>query len=59
MREAKKANLLKPGLHISHKDRKHMFANMYFKLSRWLALHVVVMITIIDHSQETFAISIR
>ena len=24
---------LKPGLHISRKDRKHLFANMFFKLS--------------------------
>ena len=26
---------LKPGFHISRKDRKHMFANMYFELSRY------------------------
>ena len=26
---------LKPGLHISRKDRKHLFANMFFKLSRY------------------------
>ena len=26
---------LKPDLHISHKDRKHMFANMSFKLSKY------------------------
>ena len=25
---------LKPGLHISRKDRKHIVANMYFKLYR-------------------------
>ena len=26
---------LKPGLHISRKDRKHMTTNMYFKLYRY------------------------
>ena len=26
---------LKPGLHISRKDRKHLFANMFLKLSRY------------------------
>ena len=26
---------LKPGLHISHKDRKHMLTNTFFKLSSY------------------------
>ena len=26
---------LKPGLHISRKDRKHRFENMFFKLSSY------------------------
>ena len=30
-----KMNHLKPGLHISRKDRKHMFAIMFFELSRY------------------------
>ena len=29
------AQLVKPGLHISCKDRKHMVVNMYFKLHRY------------------------
>ena len=26
---------LKPGLHVSRKDRKHRLENMFFKLSIW------------------------
>ena len=50
--------LIKPGLNISRKDRKHLFTNMFFKLSSWLGLHIVAMITSIDISQEIFAVDI-
>ena len=43
--------LLKPGLHKSCKDRKHMVANTF-------SLHIVVMITGIHISQEIFAIDV-
>ena len=33
-------NTIKPGLHISHKHRKHMFVNMYFKLSRYGLVYI-------------------
>ena len=40
---------LKPGLHASRKDRKHMLENMIFfsftKLKNWIGLFIVVMIT--------------
>ena len=45
---------LKPGLHISRKDRKHMFDNMSFHVC--LGLDIVVMIAGIHISQEIFAI---
>ena len=49
---------LKPGLHISRKDRKHMVANMYFKLYRYDLVLILEMITICDISQETYSINI-
>ena len=50
---------VKPGLHINRKDRKHMIAKTDFKLSRlWLGLHIVVVITSIDLSQEILAIDV-
>ena len=49
---------LKPGLHMSRNDRKHMFANRFFKLSTYvrLGLYIVVMIAGTHTSQEIFAI---
>ena len=48
---------LKPRLHISRKDPKHMFVNTLFKLSNvCLGLHIVVMIAAIHISQQIFAI---
>ena len=48
---------LKPGLHISRKDRKHRLENMFFKAFQlWLGLCMVVMITGIDLLQEIIAI---
>ena len=51
---------VKPGLHISRKDRKHMVGNVYFIKDVWirLALPIVGMITSCDISQETFSIHI-
>ena len=51
-------NQLKPGLHISRKDRKHIFENIYFKLSRYglYGLYIIVMITSVDFSQQIPAI---
>ena len=41
------------------KDRKHLFANMFFKPYRlWVRLHIVAMITSIGVSQEIFAMDI-
>ena len=45
---------LKPGLHISRKDRKHR--HVFQAVQLWLGLHVVVTIVNIDLSQEIFAI---
>ena len=51
--------MIKPGLHISRKDRKHLFANIFFKaIQIWLGLHIVEMITSIDVSQEIVATDI-
>ena len=44
---------LKPGLHISRKDRKHILANMLFK-----PFLIFVMITTIDVSQEILAMDV-
>ena len=47
---------MKPGLHISRKDRKHMVANKFFKAFQvCLGLHMVVMIAGIHISHEIFA----
>ena len=45
---------------MSRKDRKHMFANMFFFKLSWygFALHIVVMIASTHFPQETFAISL-
>ena len=51
---------LKPDLNISHKDRKHIFANTSFKLSTYaLVNHIVVMMAAIHISQEIFAESFQ
>ena len=47
---------VKPGLPITCKDRKHMFASMFFKLSAYVLVFIVVMIAGIHISQEMFAI---
>ena len=48
----------RPGL--SGKDRKHMFANRFFKFStNGLVFHIVVIIAGIHISQEIFAIDIK
>ena len=54
---------LKPGLHVSCKDGKHMVANTFFKLFRYalvFGLHIVVMIRCnsIHISQEILAIDV-
>ena len=50
---------IKPGLHISRKDRKHMVANTFFKpFMLCLGLYIVVMISGIHISQEIFAIDV-
>ena len=44
---------------MSGKYRKHVFANVFFSsVQIWIGLHIVVMITSIDLSQEIFAIDI-
>ena len=49
-------NCLKPGLHLIRKDRKHLFASMFFKLSRYGLVSIpFAIITSIDVSQEIFA----
>ena len=49
--------LLKPGLLLSCKDRKHMFANTVLSFPRMpLSSHIVVMIAGIHISQEMFAV---
>ena len=45
------AHRVKPGLHISGKDRKHLVANRFLSFG----LHIVVMIAGIHISQEIFA----
>ena len=51
--------VIKPGLHISRKDLKHLFANMFLSyIQTWIRLHIVAMITSIDISQEIFATDI-
>ena len=51
------SHVSKPGLHISRKDRKHMPANTFLKLSSYtLVFSLVVMIIGIHISQELFAI---
>ena len=50
------AHKVKPGLHISCKNRKHMFANTFLRLR--LGLHIVVMIAGIHILQEIFAIDV-
>ena len=40
---------------VSHKDRKHMFANRCFKLSTYALVFTAVMIAGVLISQETFA----
>ena len=46
----------KSGLHISRKDRKHMFANRFQSFHVCFGLHIVVMIAGIHISQDIFAI---
>ena len=33
---------VKPGLHISRKDHKHMVANMFFKLSKYVLVFTLL-----------------
>ena len=47
---------LKPGLHVSSKDRKHMVGNVYFKIYGYGLLFG--MIASFEISQETFSIDI-
>ena len=54
----KKSFVLKPGLHISRKDRKHIVANTFLSFSCCCGLHMVAMIAGIDISQEIFAIDV-
>ena len=50
---------LKPGSHISRKDRKHMFVNTFFQAVRvWLGLRIIVMIPSSDLSQGIFEVGI-
>ena len=47
---------IRPGLHISRKDRKHMVANMFLSFPGMSpGLHIVVSDCIVHISQEIFA----
>ena len=46
---------LKPGLHISRKDHKHLAMNMYLSCTDMVDLYIVVMVTSFDISQEIFS----
>ena len=51
---------LKPGLHISRKDRKQLFGNMFFWLSTYglVSISLKLMITSIDVSQKIVTMNI-